>query len=227
MKQPNMADSIASEMDRILNSEESKQIFAPSKSLEKLAFVRVSDEDKSTEIAQELEVALDKTAQVAPHVPAAPAEQHKEECKACKGFYVRDDGGPQCTCLSQGLTAQDCKANPECHCHKHPATPVVNPVGWQANDGQHTVASMVAELSKISERLDSAGFEKLATVSLMLADRIVVEAKAKAKGKSSKKSEKKDSKKSPKKMTTKERMEKMRAGKAKAKKTETKSKKSK
>jgi hypothetical protein len=237
MKPTNMADSIAAEMDRILNSEENKQIFSPK--IEKLAFSRVADADKSTDLAKEMEVAMDKTAQLtaapAPTPPGQtpPAQQpatqqpNRETCKACKGFYVRDDGGTKCTCEEQGLKFQDCKMNPECHCHKHPATPAVNPVAWHADDGKTeaapTVASMVASLNKISETLDNAGLEKLAAVSLMLADRIVVEAKAKSK---SKKSDKKDSKKS-KKMTTKERMDKMRAAKGKGKKSEPKSKKSK
>jgi len=73
---------------------------------------------------------------------------------------------------------------------------------------------MVDALIKISADLDAEGFDKLAAASLILADRIVVEAKAKkekskSKSKSSKE-DKKDSKKSKSKGDVAARMKKMR-----------------
>jgi hypothetical protein len=74
-------------------------------------------------------------------------------------------------------------------------------------------SNMVDSLLKISSDLDAIGFEKLAAVSILLADKIVAEAKAK-----------KDSKKSPKKkMDVKERMKKMREMKGKGKSEKSKS----
>lgn len=53
---------------------------------------------------------------------------------------------------------------------------------------------VLTDLAKVSELLDSAGFEKHATLSLNLANSIVVEAKKKKDEKADKKSDKKDEK---------------------------------
>lgn len=68
-------------------------------------------------------------------------------------------------------------------------------------------------LLKVSEDLESAGFERLAAASIMLADKLITEAKAKSSKKSDKKEKSKESDKSKsksKKLDMKERMEKMR-----------------
>ena len=57
-----LSNSLAAEMDRVLNSEENKQLFSTSSMIEKLAFKKVSEEDAETEIEKELESQFSKTA---------------------------------------------------------------------------------------------------------------------------------------------------------------------
>lgn len=145
MKQIDLSSTIAAEMDKVLNSDENKQLFSSSSMIEKLAFKKVSEEDAVTEV--ETELALQKTASV-----------------------------------------------------KEPVKP--------------TVKSTLDQLLAVSEQLDSIGFDKLAAASIMLADRLVSEAKAKSSKKSDKKSDKKSkedkSKSKGKKVDMKDRMKKMR-----------------
>ncbi len=86
---------------------------------------------------------------------------------------------------------------------------------------RNLVKESVESLLKISEDLDTAGFEKLAAASILLADKLVVEAK---KSKKSDKKSKEDKSKG-KKVDMKERMKKMREMK-KSKKDDNKSSKS-
>jgi hypothetical protein len=159
MKQ-DLYNNIADEMDKVLNSAESKQLFSSSSMLEKLAFKKVSEEDQVSEVEIELDPSLKKTASVK----------------------------------------------------------TANPVRDSFN-----------ALLKISEDLDNAGFERLAAASILLADKLVSEAKAKSSKKSDKKSDKKskEEKTKGKKMDVKERMKKMREmqkgkGKGKSKKEDEK-----
>lgn len=89
---------------------------------------------------------------------------------------------------------------------------------------QKTASDIASSILKVSEELEEAGFERLAALSIVLAEKLVAEAKEKSKSKSSKKDEKssKSDKSSKKKMSMKERMEKMRQmqkGKKKSKKS--------
>jgi hypothetical protein len=164
-------NSLANDMDAVLNSEQNKNMFSSAKMLEKLAFKRVSDETP-TELENQVSNSLGKTAE-------------KEECK--------------CACHDK------CK----CSCGDKKSTAGLNVVANTQDEYMLAINAAETMLS-ISETLDGVGFEKLATVSLMLADKIVVEAKAKAKkkskpadkksdkAKSSEKDSKKDDKKSSK-----------------------------
>lgn len=126
--------------------------------------------------------------------------------------------------LTKKASAECCECHPdkkhdECKCHCH-------------SKKEASVSNSINALLKISEDLETQGFEKLAALSAVLAGKLVEAAKAKSKSKS--KSDKKDDEKakskskSSKKMTMKERMEKMRKaqkGKKKSK-SDAKSKKS-
>lgn len=113
----------------------------------------------------------------------------------------------QCTC-EKDCTEGECSS--KCDCKKDKETM------------DSKASRFVRTLVSLSDELDSAGFERLAAASIMLADRLVSEAKAK---KSDKKSGEKSKSKSPektkasdkdkasgkgKKMDMKERMKKMR-----------------
>jgi len=112
-----------------------------------------------------------------------------------------------CKCNEPGHK-DDCK----CDCHKE--TKKEHKHEEKDVHEKTTASFMVDALIKISADLDAEGFDKLAAASLILADRIVVEAKAKkekskSKSKSSKE-DKKDSKKSKSKGDVAARMKKMR-----------------
>lgn len=77
---------------------------------------------------------------------------------------------------------------------------------------------VVEMLLQASEDLDVLGFDKLAAMSAVLADKLIVEAKAKTKSKSDKKSKEDKSKSKKPKMDIKERMKKMREMQGKGKK---------
>lgn len=175
MKQVDLSNILAAEMDKVLNSDESKQMFSSSSMLEKLAFKKVSEQDAVTEVEMELDSSLKKTA----------------NCSHCE---CKEDKASDCKC--------DCH-NEHSHDHEKKAS--------------HPVVDAFNALLKVSEDLDNAGFPKLAAASIMLADKLYTEAKAKSSKKSEKsKSEKKSkedkskSKSKGKKMDMKERMKKMR-----------------
>jgi hypothetical protein len=95
-------------------------------------------------------------------------------------------------CCECGSSKKDeCK----CNCHESSSKKASDPVLDSFN-----------ALLKVSNDLDDAGFEKIAAASLLLADKLISEAKSK----SSKKSDKKEDKSKSKKMDIKERMKKMR-----------------
>lgn len=146
--------TLAADMDKALNNKENKELFSSSAMLEKLAFTRVADEERQTEVEKELEGTVKTAAVIEPVVAPALTQP---------GF---------------------------------------------------TVSASVSTLVKLSEELDTAGFSKLSAASLLLAEKLIVEAKAKKSKdpkKDSKKSEKdKASKSKSKKMTREERMKKMR-----------------
>jgi len=104
-----------------------------------------------------------------------------------------------CKCNEPGHK-DDCK----CDCHKE--TEKEHKHEHKDEHEKTTASYMVDALLKISADLDEEGFDKLAAASLILADRIVVEAKAKkektkTKSKSKSKSSKEDKKDSKKEKT--------------------------
>src|SRR5271165_322967 len=147
MKNVDLSNSIAADMDKVLNSDENKQLFSSASVLEKLAFKKVSEDDKSTEVEVELENALTKNA----------------SCCECS-----DKKDHSCKC--------------DCH-EKH-----------EDKKSEASEDDVVAMLLQASEDLDMLGFDKLASYSAQIADKLIVESKAKAKSKSDKKSDKKSEK---------------------------------
>ena len=197
MKKIDLSNILASEMDKALNSDENKSMFSSSSMLEKLAFKKVSEQDTDTEV----EVEMNKVAQAVDNCSAHGCKEEK-------------DGQCKCNCKS----AEDCKKGCACHPQLMPTGGEnQKPGGFDWAKG----ASIVSVLSKVSEVLDNNGFEKLAAAAIILADRFIVEAKAKKDSKKS--SGKKSSEKPKKKMDVKERMKKMREMKNKGKKSPAKS----
>lgn len=194
----NDSNTIASEMDRVLNSEENKEMFSASSMLEKLAFKKVSEEDAVSEVEQELNSqGLRKEAQATPFFA-------NSVCKKCNKAKPESTGACKCACAS----AADCAKGCPCGCKGGEYDPA-KPSPWKESSVQHSLQQLLI----VSEDLDNLGFSKLAAMSLIVANKLVVEAKAK-------KSDKKKSDKSKsKKMDMKERMKKMRemAGKNKDK----------
>lgn len=139
MKTSDLSDVLALEMDRVLSDEKNKELFSSASSIEKLAFKRVSEEDKPTEIEIELESALEPLLQKEAS-DASPVETKTEEVK----------------------------------------TP-------ETKESEAT-QEILNVLLKVSEDLDTLGFERLAAASAILAEKLVSEAKAK-KTKSTKKTD--------------------------------------
>lgn len=214
MSKFDFSKEIAAGMDKVLNSEENKQLFSHSSMMEKLAFKRVADEDKPTEIEVEVQKTMDndlnKEAQVSPN---------SAKCAKCAGKYFMDkhpDAACNCSCAS----AEECERG--CACHSSPAieepsqimpAPAPGPSGWGKSS---SVTTVVQDLLKVSDALDTLGFDKLAAATILLTDKLIVEAKAKKDSKSAKKDSKKDEKsKSKSKMSQKDRMKKLRDAKKK------------
>ena len=78
MPKHDMSNYFASEMERIFNSDEHKQIFGTAKELEKVAFSRVADEDKLT---SEVEIDLLATAEKEKCCECASKEGKGKDCK--------------------------------------------------------------------------------------------------------------------------------------------------
>ena len=149
---------IAAEMDRLLQSEDNKKAGGYSEQMQKLAFVRVADEDQIGEI----EAAM-----------LAATEPKKED-------LVQKLASEKC-CECNPANKHECK----CTCHTE------NKKEASVKASINKVAVMVDTLLVLSETLEDEGFEKLAAYSIVLADKLVSEAKAKkSKSKSKSKSEK-------------------------------------
>ncbi len=209
-----LSNSLAAEMDRVLNSEENKQLFSTSSMIEKLAFKKVSEEDAETEIEKELESQFSKTA----------------SCKNCECKNTKHD---KCHCDCHDSNEADDKIetfpDPSNKGVNSPYVPGTQPPVKDTKDTKKAspVRDAFHSLLKISEVLDNAGFEKEAAAAILLADQIIVEAKAKKSEKSKSKKSKEDKAKSKTKMDVKERMQKMRdAQKGKKDDKKSKSKKS-
>lgn len=203
---------LASSMEQVLGSQDYKEMFSSAETLKKLAFNKVADENKTTEVEREME----KKAQA------------KFQCAGCRDFYLKDKPGP-CTCAAdakvKGLAPFELCTVGGNSCHSKPPkvksplspapAPLVPPPApkMSSEDRQEEITVIASSsLLKASEELEEAGFEELSARSLMILDQLIVEAKkrkAKKKGKkpasksTSKSTEKstKDSKKSTEKST--------------------------
>ena len=148
---------IAAEMDRLLQSEDNKKAGGYSEQMQKLAFVRVADEDQIGEI----EAAM-----------LAATEPKKED-------LVQKLASEKC-CECNPANKHECKCT--CHTENKKEASVKAPI--------NKVAVMVDTLLVLSETLEDEGFEKLAAYSIVLADKLVSEAKAKKSKSKSKSTEK-------------------------------------
>jgi hypothetical protein len=189
-----LSNQLAAEMDKVLNSDENKELFSTSSMLEKLAFKRVSEQDSTTEVEAELDAVLSKTA----------------DCKHCECKNTKHD---KCKCDCHDKNEADDKDDkietfpaPSGKGVNAPYVPGTTPPVKDTKKA-NLVRDAFHTLLVISEVLDDAGFEKIAAMSIMLADKLIVEAKAK---KSDKKSKEDKSKSKSKKMDVAERMKKMR-----------------
>lgn len=168
----NDLSTLAADMDKVLNSNENKDMFSNSSMLEKLAFRKVSEQEEVSEIEVELDSSLKKTAGC-----CECGEEKHHECK--------------------------------CECHDKKEEKKEEKKASVRNPAREAFNALL----KVSEDLESAGFERLAAASILLADKLIVEAKAKSSKKTDKSEKSKGSEKSKskgKKMDMKERMEKMR-----------------
>ena len=116
--------------------------------MEKLAFVRVADEDQIGEIEASM---------------LAATEPQKED-------LVQKLASEKC-CECNPSNKHECK----CNCHTENKTETKK----EASAPLNKIAVMVDTLLVLSETLEDEGFEKLAAYSIVLADKLVFEAKAK------------------------------------------------
>lgn len=160
---------IASAMSETLKDPEFQSIFSPSAVLEKLAFKRVADEDKPTEIENELMV------QLAPEQLETTASEEtdvKADCVACgkkRAGWNPSMGVCKCTTQDGCSPLDGCKDGCSCGCKAKTAGEIMNDL----------IKSAFDSLLKASNSLEDAGFDKLATDTLILMNDLVVEAKAK------------------------------------------------
>ena len=215
MSKFDFSKEIAAGMEKVLNSDENKQLFSQSSMLEKLAFKRVADEDKPTEIEVEVQKTMDDSLN-----KEAQLTGHTDKCTKCAGKYFMDKH-PNAACNCACASPEECANG--CTCHSSPAimepnamlpAPSPEPSGWGKAS---SVTDVVQNLLKVSDALDTLGFDKLAAATILLTDKLIVEAKAKKDSKSAKKDSKKDEKssKSKSKMSQKDRMKKLRDAKKK------------
>ena len=143
---------LAASMQEIISSDEHKDMFSNASTIEKLAFHRVSDENNvetANEIMRDTESALKKKANT-----------------ICKDCTKADKESGKCKCNCDGACKSDCV------CHKDDKKADASSVNSQ-------MKIAYKNLIEASEALENCGFEKLATYSLQIVDRLVSEAKAK------------------------------------------------
>lgn len=177
MKQ-DFSNQIASDMQKIMADPAHKNMFSSSGVLEKLAFKRVADENQPSDIEIEIMDEL-QAAPLAPPVVTASAQ-----CACGKSL----EDGKMCKCASEnGCSSQGCKDGCGCGCGAKKA-------GVSMSDS--LVKSAFDALMRASTDLEEAGFERLSAHTLVLLDRLIVEAKDKKDPKKNdKKKDKKDDKK--------------------------------
>lgn len=164
----NSADQIAASMDAMLKDKNFTDMFSSAAIIEKLAFKRNAEESAlPTEMEQEVsdtiaeETALESTA----------GNDH-DTCVNCfkkRADWTEADG--LCNCKSKGCNPiEGCKAGCDCGCSSAPKHSEV-----QMSDS--LVKSAFNSLLQASSDLEEAGFEALATDTLILLDSLISEAK--------------------------------------------------
>lgn len=172
----NSANLIATAMDATLNDPEFQSIFSPVSVLEKVAFTKVSDEDKPTEL--EIEFA----AQTEQELTAQAGDEVKADCVACgKKRANWDTSMGVCKCAGQGCSPiSGCEENCSCGCKTKQAEVMMD----------NFVKSAFDNLMKASTDLEEAGFGTLSANALILVGDLITEAKAKKNSKEDKAKEK-------------------------------------
>ncbi len=178
MKYANNENAMASAMDATLKDPKFTSMFSSSAILEKLAFTRVADEGKPTELEIEL---LSEPEEVSLEVTASDA---KADCVACgkkRADWKEGDGVCKCASKDGCSPLNGCKEGCSCGCKTKKAGVVMDTL----------IKSAFDSLMKASSDLDAAGFESLSANTIVLMNDLIVEAKAKK----SKKDLKKDKEK--------------------------------
>jgi len=162
------ANELAASMDAIMRDEKHQKMFSTSSILEKLAFKRVADENKPSEIEVEITNALSKHEDTSLE---ATAGDERADCVCCgKKRANWNESMGVCKCSSKGCSPVDgCKDDCDCGCSTKKA----------AVTSDSLVKSACDALLKVSADLDDAGFEQLSARALIFASNLVAEAKAK------------------------------------------------
>lgn len=166
MKNQNTANSIMASMDQILKDPEYNRMFSPSDVLEKLAFTRVADEDKPTELEVEFAVEIDK------QELTATADNERASCIMCgkkRPGWTEAMGVCKCGAQNGCNPMEGCKEDCDCGCKVKQAEVVMD----------NLVKSAFNSLMSASTDLEDAGFEELSATALVLINDLIVEAKAK------------------------------------------------
>jgi hypothetical protein len=194
MPKVDLSNYFAAEMDKTLNSADHQKMFSTSAMLEKLAFNRVSEEGKlPSEVENELLTVANKES-----CCECAKGENKHGCKcACHEKTTKNDVNDA---ADAGSVLEEVKEN---------TVKAASVKTASTND-------IVNTLLQVSTSLEDNGFEKLASFTLKLADRLIVEAKAKKMSKSEKDAADKKKKKSEKAKADKAKAEKAKAS-AKAK----------
>lgn len=163
-----MSNDIASGMDAILKDPEYKSMFSSSAVLEKLAFTRVADEDKPTEIEVEFagEIGEESSLEV------TASDNARADCVACgkkRSGWSEKDGVCKCASKDGCSPMGGCKEGCSCGCKAKKAGVVMDTL----------IKSAFDSLMKASSDLDAAGFESLSANTLILMNDLIVEAKKK------------------------------------------------
>lgn len=193
----NFADNIAASMQQMLNDSNFTSMFSSSGVLEKLAFTRVADEDKPTEIEVELSEEFAKQDMSQEKSAGNP----RGDCVNCfkpREGWTEEMGVCKCSALNGCNPVMGCKENCNCGCKVKKAK----------NNMNTLIKSAFDSLLKASSELEEAGFEDLSANALVLMNDLIVEAKKKSDKKDDKKEKAAKEKEKAEKLKAKERAEK-------------------
>lgn len=192
----NAANLIANSMSATLEDPEFQSKFDTGSYLEKVAFTKVSDEDKPTELEVEFVSEMEKSETVV----VEAADNARADCVACgKKRAGWTEAMGVCKCASQGCSPMGgCEDGCSCGCKTKNAGVSMDSL----------VKSAFDKLMEASSELEEAGFEDLSAHALVLVNDLVVEAKAKKMTKEQKEAAKEKERAAKEKQKAKERAEK-------------------